>query len=172
MKRLTGLFIFLISVFLVMGLLSLLLPAKVAIFKSVEINATPEKIRDQIVNFDQWKNWYPAFKDENIIVINNSPANNHNSVTLKDKQGKNTTLTIVDSSQHNIDIRIHSSSSTKVNYRFIIIPKKNNQTLVTWNIETDLGWYPWKRIQGIFLDKISGDQFETALSNLKKATEN
>ena len=172
MRRLSGFFIFLISVFLVIGLLSLLLPSKVSLAKSVEINTTPGKIRDQILNFDQWKNWYPAFKDENITVIKNPPANNIlNSVTLKDKQGKNITLNLIDSNQNIIDIQVKSSSSTKVDYQFILIPKTNNQILLTWNINTDLGWYPWKRIQGIFLDKFSGDQYEAALSNLKKAAE-
>jgi len=173
MRRLSGFIIFLVSVFLVIGLLSLLLPSKVSLAKSVEINATPGRVRDQILNFDQWKNWYPAFKDENITVIKNPPFDGMiNSVTLDDKKGRNLTLIIIDSVQNKIDIRVKSSSSTKVDYQFVLIPKANNQILLTWNINTDLGWYPWKRIQGIFLDKFSGEQYEAALSNLKKAAEN
>lgn len=173
MRRLYGFFIFLITLFIIFGLISLLLPSKVTLAKSIEINAASEKIRGQILNFDQWKNWYPAFKDDNITVIKNPLSkNNLNSVTLKDSHGKNSTLVLVDSSQNKIVIQVKSSSSTKVDYRFVIISKINNQTLLTWNIDTDLGWFPWKRIQGIFLDKFSGDQYEAALKNLKKVAEN
>lgn len=173
MNRLLGFLFFIITVFLVIFLISLLLPSKVTITKSIEINATPKKVSDQIIKFKNWKNWYPAFTDENITVIKNQSAKNIlNSVTLNDKQGRSNTLNLVDSSNHTLDINLQSISSARVNYQFFIIPKNNNQTQVTWNINTDLGWYPWKRIRGIFLDKISGSQYETALENLKKAVEN
>ena len=172
MKRLTGFLIFFISIFLVIGLLSFLLPSKVSLTKSAEINATSALVRDQITNFEQWKNWYPAFKDENITVIKNPPAQNIlNSVTLKDKQGKNITLNLIDSNQNTIDIEVQSLSSTKVSYQFILNSKMDNQIQLTWNVNTSFAWYPWKRIEGIFLDKFSGDQYEAALLNLKKAAE-
>jgi carbon monoxide dehydrogenase subunit G len=172
MRRVPVFFIFLITIFIIFGLISLLLPSRVTLAKSIEINASSEKISDQILNFAQWKNWYPAFKDDSITVIKNPPANNIlNSVTLKDKQEKKINLVLVDSNQTNIIVQVQTSSSTKVNYRFVLIPKTNNQTLLTWNIDTDLGWYPWKKMQGIFLDKFSGDQYEAALKDLKKAVE-
>jgi hypothetical protein len=43
---------------------------------------------------------------------------------------------------------------------------------LTWNVNTNLGWLPWKKMEGILLDKFSGDQYETALENLKKTAEN
>lgn len=173
MKRLLVFFLFIIVVFIVIFLVSMLLPSKVTVTKSVEINAMPENVRDQIINFEQWKNWYPAFSDENITVIKNPTSQNIlNSVTLNDKQGKNSTLNLVDSSQNTIDINVESSSSAKVSYRFILTPKMNNQTQLTWDVNTNLGWYPWRRIRGIFLDKFSGTQYEAALENLKKAAEN
>lgn len=173
MKGVLNFLFFIITVFVIILLVSLLLPSKVTVTKSVEINATPERVRDQIINFENWKNWYPAFTDENITVIKNPPSQNIlNSVTLKDKRGKDITLDMVDSSRNIITINLQSSSSAKVNYQFFLIPKINNQTQLTWNVNTDLGWYPWGRIRGIFLDKFSGPQFEAALENLRKAIEN
>lgn len=173
MKGLVNFLFFIITVLIVIFLAGLLLPSKVTVTKSVEINTTPEKVRDQIINFENWKNWYPAFTDENITVIKNPPSQNIlNSVTLKDKQGKNITLDLVDSIHNKIAVRVKSWSSTKVYYQFSINAKPDNQTLLTWNIITDFGWYPWKRIQGIFLDKFSGDQYEAALKDIKKVTEN
>jgi hypothetical protein len=154
-------------------MISLLLPSQVTVLKYVEINAPAEKVMKQIVNFDEWKNWYPAFKDENIKVIKNPSAKNVlSSVTLKDVNGKSVSLNLVDTSQHLIDIQLQSLSITKVNYQFGLVSKINNQTQLTWNINIDLGWLPWKKIQGIFMDKFSGQQYQMALDNLKKAAEN
>jgi hypothetical protein len=170
--RLIRFIIFLLGIFIIIFLLSLLLPSNVTITKSVDINASAAKVKDQIVDFEEWKNWYPAFKDKNISLIKN-PATHHHlpSVTLEDKKGKSITLDIIDTSKQTIIINLQSSSSTEVNYQFILIPKINNQTQLTWNVNIKLGWLPWKKMEGILLDKFSGSQYENALNELKKAAE-
>jgi predicted PurR-regulated permease PerM len=161
--------IFLLVIFLIIFLMSLLLPSSVTVAKSVDINASREKVMNQIVNFEEWENWYPAFKDENITVIKNPSKT---SVTLKDSKGKSVTLKLKDSTQNTINIQLESSSSTKVSYQFILIPITNNQIQLMWNININFGWLPWKKIEGLLMDKFSGPQYETALENLRKAAEN
>lgn len=165
--------IFLLGVFIVIFLLAFLLPSKVTVSKSVEINASHDAVKKEIVNFDEWKKWYPAFKDETVTVLKN-PAGQKvlSSVTLKDKQGKTILLNLTDTSNNKISINVESASSTKVRYVFLLIPKQNNQIQLTWDVNIDLGWYPWKRIEGIFFDKFSGSQYESALGDLKTAAEN
>jgi hypothetical protein len=165
--------IFILGVFIIILLLALFLPSSVSVAKSVNINASGNDIKKQIVNFEEWKNWYPAFKNENISVVKNTPSSKMiSSVTLKDKNGKTILLNLIDTSNNRIDIEVQSNSSTKVQYLFLLIPKLNNQTQLTWDINVDLGWYPWKRIEGILFDKFSGSQYEDALGELKKAVEN
>lgn len=165
--------IFIVSVFIIIFLLALLLPTKVTVPKSVNINASSNKVKNQITNFDEWENWYPAFKDSSTKIIKNAPSKSIlSSVTLKDNKGKNITLNLVDTSGNKIIVDVESGSSTKVNYLFLFIPKENNQTQLTWDVNIDLGWYPWKRIEGIFFDKFSGSQYESALDALRKAAEN
>lgn len=165
--------IFILGVFIIILLLALLLPSRVTVAKSVDINASRERVKDQVVNFDKWENWYPAFKDENISTLKNSASSNFiSSVTLKDKKGKTIHLNLIDTTNNRIDIEVQSSSSTQVQYEFLLIPKLNNQTQLTWNININLGWYPWKRIEGILFDKFSGSQYEVALEDLRKAAEN
>lgn len=172
MKRAIVFLTFLITVFVVIFLLSLFLPSKVTVTKSVEIKSSIDKVKEQIINFDRWKNWYPAFKDKDVAIIKNQSPDNFNYVVLTDIKGKKTTLKLVDSTHNKIEIKVESSSSTRVSYQFILTPNKmNNQTELTWNINTQFGWYPWKRIQGVFLDKFSGDQYVAALRDLKNAAE-
>jgi hypothetical protein len=165
--------IFIVSVFIIIFLLALLLPSKVTVAKSVDINASHEIVKNQIVNFEKWKNWYPALKERSDTISKKTSSKNIlSSVTLKNKKGKNVILNMVDTSGSKIKVDIESNSSTKVDYLFLLIPKKNNQTQLTWDINIDLGWYPWKRIEGIFFDKFSGAQYESALDDLRKAAEN
>jgi carbon monoxide dehydrogenase subunit G len=165
--------IFLVAVFIFIFLLALLLPSKVTVAKSVDINASHDKVKNQIADFKEWKKWYPAFKDGSITVVTNPSAKNViSSVTLKDKEGKTILLNLVDTSNSQINIDVESASSTKVDYEFLLIPKLNNQTQLTWNVNINLGWYPWKRIEGILFDKFSGSQYESALDDLREAAEN
>ena len=165
--------IFLAGVFIFIFLVALLLPSKVTVAKSVDINASHDRVKNQIVNFEQWKNWYPAFEDENITIVKNpSTKDVISSVALKDKEGKTILLNLVDTSNNKINIDVESASSTKVDYGFLLIPKLNNQTQLTWDVNINLGWYPWKRIEGILFDKFSGSQYEAALDDLRKAAEN
>ena len=53
----------------------------------------------------------------------------------------------------------------------MIMQNKNSGIEIIWNVNTDLGWYPWKRIQGIMMDKLTGPEYELALQNLKKVCE-
>jgi carbon monoxide dehydrogenase subunit G len=165
--------LFLLSVFVIIFLIGLLLPSRVTILKYVEVNAPLQKVENQVVDFENWKNWYPAFKDENITVIKNTPPKGVlSSVTLKDISGKSVNLNLIDTIQHMINIQLETSSSTKVNYQFVLASKVNGQTQLTWNVNISLGWMPWKKIQGIFMDKFSGQEYQSALNNLKKAAEN
>jgi hypothetical protein len=172
MKRVLVFLAFFITVFVVIFLLSLLLPSTITVSKSVEINASAQAVKQQITGFGQWKNWYPAFQDKNITVVQNPVSGtNLSSVSLIDTSGQKVTLILVDTTQNEIKIKVHSSSSTKVDYYFIMKHKADNQTELIWNVNTHLGWYPWKKIQGIFLDKFSGDQYVAALKDLKYAAE-
>jgi len=173
MMRFLKFIFFLLSVFVIIFLVSLLLPSRVTILKYVEVNAPLRNVEKQVVDFENWKNWYPAFKDENITVIKNTPGKGVlSSVTLKDMSGKSVNLNLIDTIQHMINIQLETSSSTKVNYQFVLVRKVNGETQLTWNVNINLGWMPWKKIQGIFMDKFSGQQYQSALDNLKKAAEN
>lgn len=163
------------SVFVILILIILagfLLPSKVTVSKSTLINASQKRIDSELQDFNNWKNWYPSFQNENVTVINNPAKSNIlNSVSLKDDKGKLLDLDLVESKPDTTSIVLKSQSSTKVNYQFILTSHSDGQTQLTWNINTTLGWYPWEKIKGIFLDKISGPQYEAALENLKKACE-
>lgn len=172
MKRVAVFITFFITVFGIIFLLSLFLPSTVTVSKTIDINASAETVKQQIIDFYQWKNWYPAFQDKNITVVKNPVLNSSlSSVILTDTSGKKMTFILADTAQNKINIKVQGSSSTIVDYQFLLIHKSDNETELTWNISVHMGWYPWKKIQGIFLDKFSGDQYVAALKDLKNVAE-
>ncbi|MEO6814876.1 MAG: hypothetical protein ABI172_13175 [Ginsengibacter sp.] len=163
-----SLFIF----FIIIALVGLLLPSKVTITKSVLINATSDRIRSQILDFNNWKNWYPPLQNENVSVIANPPKKNAlRSVSVKDYKGEQVDFDLIYTSRDTLVVAVKSQSSTKLYYQFLLIPHLSGKMQLTLNVNTVFKWYPWEKIKGVFLDKISGPQYEAALSNLKKLVE-
>ena len=161
-----------IAILILILLAGFLLPSKVSISKTALVNASPSRVDSQLVDFDRWKNWFPPLQGESVSMVKH-PARSGaiNSVSLIDGQGKKLDLDLLEAKKDTILVVLTSMASAKVNYQFILTNHNNAQTQITWNVNTDLGWYPWDKVRGIFLDKISGPQYEAALANLKKALE-
>jgi len=166
--------LFFIGVVILVGflyLITLFLPSKITVSKWTLINANKKSVSSQIASFKNWKNWYPAFQnnDINVYISQLSPAS---LVTLTNKKnGKNLSMSLLESTPENIKIVVSEENGNRKTYQFILLPAAQGQTRLIWNVNVELGWYPWKKLGGIFLDKISGPQFEAILQNLKKAAE-
>jgi hypothetical protein len=153
-----------------LGVVTLFLPSKVTVSKSILINATGAEVAKEIETFKNWKDWYPAFQNQHIVVAT-SQKNDSSFVTLTDERQRKLSMSMIKSGPRNIDILLLAEDKKNITYQFIFSPGRNGQTQVTWNINTTLDWYPWKKIAGIFLDKVTGPQYQEALQNLKSAVE-
>jgi hypothetical protein len=165
--------LFFIGVLVLVGFLCLItifLPSKITISKSARINAGEKAVATEINYFENWKNWYPAFQNKNIRV--DIPEQNDSSVAaLTNENGQKLTLSILKSTPENIDVLLSDDDGNTKTYQFILSSNAVGQTQVTWNVNIELGWYPWKKSAGIFLDKVTGPRYEAALANLKIALE-
>lgn len=165
--------LFIIPVFLLLAFLclaTLFLPSRVVVSKTVSINANQQTVAAEVNNFDNWKNWYPLFSDENIIVDINQNSDTAYA-TLTGKNQKKLIFRLLNSSPGNINITLSDGGNTNETYQFILITNANGETQLTWNVNTKLKWYPWKKLAGVFMDKIKGPQYEDVLKNLKEASE-
>lgn len=160
-----------IIIFSFLSILTIFLPSKVTVSKSIIINAPEVEVAKEINSFNNWKQWYPAFQDHDISVTI-SQKNSSSFVTLTDQRNRQLSMTIIQSAPENINILLSEENKNEVSYQFILMRGRNGQTQLTWNVNTILSWYPWKKITGIFLDKINGPQYEEILQNLKTAVEN
>jgi carbon monoxide dehydrogenase subunit G len=165
--------LFFIGILILLGFLcfiTVFLPSKITVSKWININANKNAIAMQINDFNNWKNWYPAFQNKNIRV-NIYRGNDTSFVTLTHENGKKISLALLKSSPENINILLSEGKKNTETYQFVLLPNGSGQTQVTWNVNIELGWYPWKKLGGILLDKVTGPRYEAALQNLKKAAE-
>ena len=159
-----------IIIMLFFGVVTLFLPSKVTVSKSVIINATGNEVAKEIETFENWKDWYPAFQKQN-TSIKTLQKGDSSFVTLNDGTRTKLSLSMIKQTPENFEIILSEENKNNITYQFILLPGRTGRTEVTWNINITLPWYPWKKITGIFLDKITGPQYQEALQNLKIAVE-
>lgn len=159
-------------IFCIIGLLSLLLPSKVTVTKSVWMEAPANDIHLQISNLANWKNWYPPMQGDNVSIRMDSSGNNMvHSVFLKDEKGREVLLHLIKATPDTIVVRAEKHTSTKIVYQFVLHPQKKEKIQLTLNVNAHFQWYPWEKIKGIFFDKLSGPQYESVLQSLKEFVE-
>jgi len=165
--------LFFIAVLILIAFLCLItvfLPSHITISKWVTVNANENAVATQVNDFNNWKNWYPAFQNKE-ITVNISAEENKPVATLTNKNQKRISLSLLKSSPENINILVSEEKGKTKTYQFVLSPNGTGQTQLTWNVNMELGWYPWRKFAGIFLDKVTGPQYEAALQNLKIAVE-
>ncbi len=162
--------LFLIGVLLLLAflyLITLFLPSKITVSKSILIDAAENIVRKQIENFNNWKNWYPAFKDKSVII----KIQDSSFARITDENQRTVAMRISNDQNKNVSVVLSGDSKSGVNYQFILAPNGKDKTLLIWNINTNLAWYSWRKLSGIFLDKITGPQYEATLQSLKEVIE-
>lgn len=162
--------LFFIGIFLLLAFLSLItlfLPSKIAVSKSILINAPEDNVHKQIENFNNWRNWYSAFQNKNIAI----EIRDSSFARITDEKHHTLSMQIIKSQNETVNVVLSGEKGTGVTYQFILAPNGEHKTLLIWNLNTTLSWYPWRRLSGIFLDKITGPQYEATLQNLKEVIE-
>jgi len=165
--------LFIVAVVVLLAFLfviTLFLPSQVTVSKSITIDIGKNKVTEQILDFNNWKNWYPAFQDKNVSV-NISPKNKNILQIYSVKKHDELSITLLVAKKDSIIFSVAQGGINNQTYQFVILPNGEAKTLLTWNINVNLGPYPWKKFMGIFLDKISGPSYDDALQKLKTAAE-
>ena len=172
MRSIKAFLIGLIALFAIVTLISLVIPSDVKQSHAVIINSTTGKIYTQIGNLKNWKNWQPIFaSDSSAITFSDSKtgSNANCAITYKNRQ-INITTTAIDSTS--IKFILQSKGEDDIENEIIITPvNAQNSVRVEWRALTKLHWYPWEKFCGIFIDRMTGPEYDESLNNLKKFVE-
>lgn len=159
-----------VSLFVVMTLLSLLIPSTVKVSRTTLINnTTVAKVYNQVAVLENWKNWHPVFKSGSteIKLAPSSSTQDHQSGEIS-YNGKQVGVTILSTDSNSIKFLLESPGETAIRNEISVtrVPGQNN-VQVSWNAFNKLKWYPWEKFYAIFIDKLTGPGYEEGLKGLK-----
>lgn len=144
---------------LIFFLISLLLPRDVSVIRSVEFSGTASCPENMIRDFANWPQWFPAIKNGSASLhpISTARAN----LLLED--GTQSAIVLHPDS---LAFDVSSGRQPRVVFSFFTHVRQDGLKRLNLVVTTRLGWYPWERLKGIFIEKLAGPQYEAALENI------
>jgi polyketide cyclase/dehydrase/lipid transport protein len=172
MRLIKFVFVGFASLFIVVTLISLLLPSEVKVSRAVVINAPENKIYDDVADLRNWKNWHPSFQADSIVIRYSTPSFGKGAYCNIVYHYQQTHLQITDADSSSIKFLTQLNGANNIENEINIIPVKElNSFQVEWSATTKLRWYPWDKFYGIFIDKLTAQGYQDALDDLKDSLE-
>ena len=163
LKRILSLSVFsLVILFVVVTVVSLMIPSTVIVSRAVNISAPQKKIFSEVNNFNSWKHWMGGLNDSSLKIHSfNEAIIGTTNVTLH-LSDSNKVHTVWQNEHHQMmesDINLIANSSV------------SGLTVVQWQFVQKLKWYPWKKLGSLLNEKILGSMMEKNLNRLKEICE-
>ncbi len=139
-----------VFLFLVVTLISLLIPSHIRISKAANFGLKKEEIIALVKNKESWKQWHPAF------MVDTIRWNQKISFLL---QSANDSLVVWKMEQPNKNAVFNG-------WQIYEYAGADSLTL-QWYMDFDLPWYPWQKFGSLFYENTYGVMMEQGLHNLK-----
>lgn len=147
----------LVVLFSVVTFIGLLFPSKVIVSRAIDVAAPLDSLSKFTKDLYGWQHWINSMKIY--------PATS----AYSSKIGTST-------------ITITSSAPTKVLGKWIekngdeqlttlVLISNQQATIVNWQFEQKIKWYPWARLSSMLNEKVIGAMMEENLAHLKKVAE-
>jgi hypothetical protein len=144
-------FISVVIFFVLLTLGGLLLPSHNIVSRAVNIKAKPISILPLIQNKSQWHMWMEGM----------------DSTTLNKRQQ----IQIISASDSLIVANWKTEEANYTTKFRLIYSPGQAVTIVQWQFEQDVAWYPWERLSSLMNDKILGTLMEKNLARLQLVVE-
>ncbi|MEJ7610544.1 MAG: hypothetical protein WKF88_05125 [Ferruginibacter sp.] len=172
MRMIRGVVFVLSGLFIMVTLISLLIPSAIVVTRAEAMRGDSLKIYNEISDLRNWKHWHPVFKNDSAGIFLSNVTNEVNSSATWFTSGKRNTLLITQKQFPFVTIELQREGEKEIINRLSLLSvqeKGNNQ--VQWESLTKLKWYPWDKFGGIFIEKMTGPGYEMALKSLKEYVE-
>ena len=130
-----------IVLFIILFLMSLLIPSNVRISRAINIEAPPGDVFPYVADIRKWNEWNEMLNDRIDVQLLSADSN---LVTSKWTYGGRSI------------------------YGFCRLEKAGEITIVQWYFDFRLKWYPWEKFGSITFEKQFGPPMERSLTNLRK----
>lgn len=172
MKMFKGFLFAVTGLFVVVTLFSLLMPSRVMTVRSVVIHADVQPVFDKVSNLTAWKNWHPVFMQDSVSLQISNPASGINAYAAWHAENKAYKLLITGMQPGSITATLYRDGKPESEHIISVTDLNDrNNVQAEWRVVTRLGWLPWEKFSGIFVDNITGPGYEKALENLRSLVE-
>ncbi len=141
-----------VILFIVITLLSLLLPSQVRISRAIDINGKKERISAYLSDLNTWAEWNTFISDSSMVFTDSSSVLQMHALRIK----------LISSSLDSVRTEWLPAKAKKFQGNFDLI-QTENITTVQWYFDFHLEWYPWQKFQSIIFDKQMGPSMEASL---------
>lgn len=149
-----------VVLFVVVLLLSLLIPSHVRVSRAINITAGADSVINNLADLRQWRNWNQMVNDTGLTNAEyDVKAFRSDQLQVQQRSFKNDTVKTVwiQNGKEIVSVLTwHSSGHT---------------TVVQWYFDFYQQWYPWEKFGSIIFDKQLGPSMEKSLASLKKRLE-
>ena len=147
--------------FLMVFIMSLLIPSHVRISRAINITAQKDSIRSFVTDLRKWENW-------NVLIMNPEVTGKQYS----DGQFNSDQLQVIRQSvtgdTMTFSWKQHNGRSGNGGFTFHM---SNNITVAQWYFDFHLKWYPWEKFSSLLLENQVGPPMEKSLANLRDLME-
>jgi hypothetical protein len=173
MKLIKGASIVFIGLFVMVTLISLLIPSRIVTARAVTVQADSIKLFNEISDLKNWKNWHPVFKTDSATLTFSTITNQVNSSITWMQNNKSYKVIIVEKKFPLVKVNLQSDGEKDIENILTLMPVQEQGNMqVQWQSINHLRWYPWEKFAGIFMEKMVGQGNEDALQSLKNFVEN
>ena len=162
------------GLFVIITLFSLLIPFRVHVSRVVLINHTSTAaVYRQVADLEQWKNWHPIFTmDSARLYWHPAAVNEKDTGGIIVHRGRDTRIKLLSSDSTSVRFLLQAKGENDIDNSLVITNLPEQKAVqVEWRAITKLHWYPWDKLYGIFVDKLTGPGYEAALDGLKQYLE-
>ena len=150
-----------LALFAIASLIGILLPSNVLVSRAVDITSPKDSIVRFVGNIQQWKTWMDGMDNPSVHI---------QSATTADLAG--TLVEITQITDSTVISKWTSKNGTfQIATLHIIEVPTQRTSIVQWQFEQKLKWYPWEKLGSMMNDKIIGPMMEKNLNNLKSLIE-
>lgn len=151
----------LVALFGIASFIGVLLPSKVLVSRAVDIKAPKDSIFPELNNVGKWKNWIDGLQQADPSFFSSSKVEIGGTV-IEIKQVTDSTV---------VSLWTGKNGDTQISTIRVIANPFQNITVVQWQFEQRVKWYPWERLGSMMNDKILGTMMEKNLNNLRLLAE-
>ncbi len=163
-----GIFSF-VFLFIVVWLISLLIPSEVRVSRATDIRGDKDSVLAMISDVNRWREWYPnldsfgaakpVYQDGKLVGLILDEKNPGKPVSLQLNKVEKDEVTAFFTGQ-----RIRPV----LNSWNIIEHQDKGVVTLQWTMDFKLRWYPWEKFASLVLEKSNGQRMEYGLANIKK----